>query len=181
MKTTTLIIIFTLLFVHNDMKAQLGIELQAGGSNFLGASFNAAYDFKINQNGLHYLTTTVGFGAMLPAWTNAPNDNRLTTLLYHAGLNYRYQRFGVGVESSFLVNNPFLIEKTFTGGADLIVYPNLNYLVVDRSNWYLKLSGGAYFAFDKIDFPEPPKFSYSFAGDVIPGIGISAGIKLNGK
>jgi hypothetical protein len=178
MQMRLILTICSFIFMIHPLKAQLGIELQVGGANFLGASVNASYTVQLGKAGVQSLNTTLGIGALYPGWTNAPNDYRITTVIYHAGLNYQYKRLGAGVEASFFAPNPFLQVYSTTGLVDLIVYPNINYLVFNRESWYFKVSGGAYFAFDKNSFSTDVLPQYDFAGDVIPGIGITAGIKL---
>ena len=179
MRTSLMLTICGFIFILNQTKAQLGIELQVGGANFFGASVNASYIVKFDKPGEQSLNTNLGIGALYPGWSNGPNDYRITTIIYHTGLTYQYNRFGAGVEASFFAPNPLLQGYSTTGFVDLIVYPNISYLIFNRKSWYFKVSGGACFAYDNNSLTPNVPQQYDFAGDVTPGIGITAGIKLH--
>ena len=179
MRTSLMLTICGFIFILNQTKSQLGIELQVGGANFFGASVNASYIVKFDKTGEQSLNTNLGIGALYPGWSNGPNDYRITTIIYHTGLTYQYNRFGAGVEASFFAPNPLLQGYSTTGFVDLIVYPNISYLIFNRKSWYFKVSGGACFAYDNNSLTPNVPQQYDFAGDVTPGIGITAGIKLH--
>ncbi len=159
-----LILASSTLIVNGQIKS----ELQVGGSNFLGMSLNTAFDFILSENGYHKITPTIGLGTLITGREDP-------TSIMHFGLNYRYKRLGIGTEVSGFAANPFWGDSYNSSFVDMIVYPNTNFTFTSASNFYLKVTAGAYFAFDKNFHYENGKSYMNFAGDVIPGGGVSFG------
>lgn len=153
------------------IKSQANFELQAGGSNFLGATFNTATDISISKDKQHFITPGIGVGILAPQWAQS-------TMIVHSRLGYRYKRIGFGVETSGFTANPFSRARYLHDFVDLIVYPSFNYTFdMGRSNWYCRASTGLYFAFSRYyDYGSGGKLQ--FEGDVIPGAGLSIGYHL---
>lgn len=163
------ILFFILVFFSLYTNGQTRVELQAGGSNFLGLSLNTAYDFILSSDGHHKLTPKIGIGALIPR-VNEPK-----TMLIHSGLNYRYKRWGIGSELSFFKEKPIWEGSEVNSFVEMILYPNANFTYITTSNLYFMISAGAYFAFDKNYHYEKDRSKLNFAGDVIPGGGITLG------
>ena len=163
-----IIIVSILTFSSFIAHGQLKIELQAGGSNFIGMSINTAFDIILFESGYHKITPTIGLGTLI-------SGREDPTSIIHCGLNYRYKRWGIGSEVSGFSEKPFLGTSTVNSFVDMIVYPNANFTYTTAFNLYCKISAGAYFAFDRISRPDSNKSYLDFAGDVIPGAGISVG------
>ncbi|MEZ4926812.1 MAG: hypothetical protein R3A50_11070 [Saprospiraceae bacterium] len=85
--------------------------------------------------------------------------------------------WGIGTEVSGFMPSPFWDSEDL-GFIDMLVYPNINYTLSSKRNWYLKLSTGAYFAFLKRNEYDTSKSVFWFAGDVTPGAGLTVGYKL---
>ena len=166
MKKAIIYCILAVLFVNAN--GQIKVELHAGGSNFLGLSFNTAYDFTLSASGHHKLTPTIGLGTLIPG-IREPKS------IIHGGLNYRYKRWGIGSEISGFSENAFWGDSDIDSFVEMIVYPNANFTYKTAINLYFMISAGAYFAFDKNYHYEKDKSKMIFAGDVIPGCGISVG------
>ena len=151
---------------------QVKFEAQVGGSNFLGMSLNTAFDIPLLENGNHFIVPNLGLGILLPGWD-------VPTCIIHTGLNYRYKKWGFGSEVSGFTKNPFSGKDEFVNpDVDMIIYPNANYTLTTNKNWYFRISAGAYFAFSKYFDYELNVSKMEFEGDVIPGAGLSAGLKF---
>jgi len=166
-----LILGLSFLLLVLAVTAQKKIEIQLGGSNFVGASLNAAYRFPLSEHGRLYLEPNLGIGLLMPGWD-------VPTNIIHTGLNVSSKKkWGFGLEGSWFFKSPFH-DKDDTGKPDMpaIIYPNINYTIIKNSNWYFKFSAGAYFAFSRqqVDFVNSRK-KMTFEGDVIPGFGICIG------
>ena len=148
--------------------AQSNLEIQLGGSNFVGASINAVYNIPISKSGNQYLSLSFGIGVLA---FEGPD------VIIHAGLNYQVKSWGIGTEVSGFAQSPFWKSEDL-GFIDMLVYPNLNYTFSGKKRWYLKLSTGAYFAFSKREMYDTKNSSFRFEGDVIPGAGLSVGYKI---
>jgi hypothetical protein len=171
------------VFAQNDLsansiekeKVKIRLETQFGGANFLGATINTVLDIPLSRNGNHALSPTFGWGFLMPGWDGP-------TTIVHAGLNYKYKKFGFGAELSGFTKSPFAnIEYYFFGGSfvDFIVYPNANYTFNILPNWYINVSAGAYLAFSKAYYDSQSGMrKMEFLGDVIPGGGLSIGYKF---
>lgn len=152
------------------------MESQAGGSNFLGLTINVTKEIKLSENRNIILDPSLGFGFLLPGWD-------IPTNIIHAGLNFKLRRLGLGIEGSWFINNLF-VRRDKSEDSDfikLLIYPNVNYTFIDKKRWYLRVSTGAYFAFDKQRTSanlELDHWKLAFAGDVIPGAGINIGYKF---
>ena len=171
METLRVAFVLIACTISSAVNAQWSAEAQLAGSNFLGASLNLNYSLSISANGDHKLTPTIGLGLSSNEWMPT------SRMIIHAGLNYSYKRYGIGVEASQF--GPLFPKDGVAYDNELIVFPNINYLIVDRDMWYLKASLGAYFAFSELDgIDDKPTPTLSFEGDVIAGAGLSVGIKL---
>jgi len=159
-----LILTYTIIPVNGQIK----LELQAGGANFIGMSLNTSYDFALFANGYHKISPTIGLGALI-------RGSEDPTSIIHGGLNYQYKRWGIGTEVSGFAVNPFWGNSYTNSFVDMIVYPNFNFTYTSVSNFYFRVSAGAYFAFDKDFYYETNKSYMYFAGDVIPGAGLNIG------
>ena len=170
MKICTL---FCFAFLYSaSLNAQLGVETQIGGSNFLGLSANAFYEFSLTHDQRNTVTSTLGLGILEP-------DFGSNFIILHQGLNYRRKRWGAGAEYSIFTGS-FGNRSIFYDFVDVIAYPNLNYTILAHSGWMFKASLGAYFAFSK-DYRKrvsDAAYPYRFEGDVIPGAGLSFGYRF---
>lgn len=152
-------------------KAQFSTEIQVGGSNFLGATANLSYTFAVMTSPNHTFVPTFGLGLVSENWFGSPGG------IVHVGLNYAYNRFGGGVEASI-----FQSLKRFTPKAiskEIIVYPHLEYTMIQKSHFYIDVSAGAYFDYSLspgLDGTGP--YALNFSGDVIPGAGLTTGWKF---
>jgi hypothetical protein len=146
----------------------VSIETQLGGANFLGMTINTQLEIPLSADGKHKLTPKIGVGGLMPGWDDP-------TVIIHTGLNYSFKNWGTGIEVSGFTPNPF--RGTFEGSdfVDMIVYPNINYNWKFESQWYLRFSAGAWFAFSRYHNYNTQLNTMEFEGDVIPGIGISFG------
>jgi len=158
----------TLIFV--DVKAQAKLEIQVGGSNVAGITINSAYDISLGKNP-HVLTPYFGIGMIVPIWLEPSS-------IIHVGLDYHYKNCGLGTELSGFATNPFITSDNTNDFVDLVVYPNISYTFGKHSNWYYKITAGAYFAFSKYYNSQVQKTKMEFEGDVFPGIGFTIGYKL---
>jgi len=64
MKKVNLILVIILLKL--TAFAQINLEGQIGGSNFMGASINASLDILHSKDGNKYLTPSIGIGMLVP-------------------------------------------------------------------------------------------------------------------
>ena len=149
---------------------QAKIEIQIGGSNFLGMTINSAYDIPVSKNHNQILSPYFGIGLLEPNWDGA-------TSIIHVGLDYTIKKFGIGCELSNFLPSPFGHRDYPQSDVDLIVYPNISYTFFTKIKLYFKVSGGAYFAFNKQYFYSGSSEIY-FEGDVIPGAGFTTGYKF---
>jgi len=161
-----------MLFIFSQTSlavSQINFELQIGGSNFLGYSLNTSFDIPISKNKHHLIVPSIGVGALIPGIGE-------TQSIIRYGINYQFKKFGIGSELAGFNASPFLSSNSSLGFIDVLVYPNVNYQWVFKSKLYIKLSAGAYFAFEKQYLTESK--TLDFAGDIIPGGGISIGYKF---
>jgi hypothetical protein len=172
-----IMVICIVLFVACSAHGQLKLESQVGGANFLGMSINLAAEQKLSKEKDIVLEPLLGYGMLLPGW-DVPTD------ILHAGLNIKFNRFGSGIEGSWFIKSLFVKPdpSQFPGFIQLLIYPNVNYKIIDRTNWYLRISAGLLVGFDKeytfTCFDCKPSWRLSFAGDAIPGAGINIGYKF---
>lgn len=164
-------VVFTMVISSTLAYSQVNIELELGGSNFLGGSLNVERDFILNEH--QTISAKLGLGGLFPGWPEVP------TALYKGGLNYSYDRWGFGVDATVFTLSPFSTARYFNEELDLLVYPNVNYKWKFSQSYYLKFNIGAYFAFAKSYNIYGVEQSYfknlEFQGDIIPGAGISIG------
>jgi len=164
---TTALIVLT--FVSSYGQAR--IEAQIGGANFLGMTINSAYDISLSKDDNQYISPSFGIGILAPWW-----DEPTTIVLL--GLNYQRLKWGAGIEASSFLTNLLWGDGKPQDFVDLIVYPNINYTISTGSKWYIKISGGAYFAFSRMGDFYAGQSNLAFEGDVIPGGGLVVGLKL---
>lgn len=160
-----------LVFAVSVTHAQVRIEGQVGGSNFYGLTANMEPIIKLDSMHTNGIGLSLGVGGMF-AWADQP------TLIVHGGLHYYYKSWGIGGELSGFAPNPFHFTP-YEQELDMLIYPNLSYTFDFKKNHYLKISGGALFAFDKQQQYDIQNVEWEFMGDVIPGIGISFGVKYD--
>jgi len=165
------LIVTCIIFSFFKVDAQVGIEVQFGGSNFLGASINTKYTIPICDSSRHTITPSLGIGFLLPTW-DAP------TSIIHFGVNYAYKKIGIGVEASGFTDNPFVSSAKVRSFVDVIIYPNVNYTFQFKSPLYLSVSTGIYLAYSKESKYYNSSNNWHFEGDIIPGGGFSLGYKF---
>ena len=169
MKTAILCTLSIMSFLSSFGQAK--IEIQLGGSNFLGMTINSAYDISVSKDQNQILTPYFGIGLLAPNWDGA-------TSIIHLGIDYSIKKFGIGCELSNFLPSPFGQRDYPEADVDLIVYPNSSYSFSTKINLYFKVSVGAYFAFNKQrDYLSGTSRMY-FEGDVIPGVGFTTGYKF---
>lgn len=161
-----------LLFAFSmTASAQVKVDIQAGGANFLGLSINTELDIPVNREKGHVLMPRLGVGMLIPGLYSASS-------LVHVGLHYRIRKIGLGCEASGFFQNPFDRKGASNDHpADILVYPNLNY-TFSFSKFpylYLRISGGVYFAFDKVRDLLSDNEGLEWQGDPIPGAGLTFG------
>ena len=157
--------------IGHSLLAQWKVELEAGGSNFLGASTNIAYDISVSADNQHVITPSIGVGVVSSYWWGS------TGLITRAGLSYGYKRFGGGVEAS--VFHKVQTIAPYDRNKEMIIYPHISYKVIDRERLYFQVSAGAYFNYSIYNQPfESNEYMFNFSGDVIPGAGINIGWKF---
>jgi hypothetical protein len=187
MKQTLFLLSFLTLSLFS--KSQSFVELQMGGANYIGASINTGFHIRLSKDSTHLLRPSIGYGSIL--W----NDFAENTSMVNIGMNYQYKNWGGGIEFAGFTPNPFKTIKPthqlYYGNdmVDIIIYPNAHYTYTTKWDLYFKFSLGAYFAFEKYleiedyNYPLNPQYTYSevmeFAGDVIPGAGVSIGYKFH--
>lgn len=169
------ILLFSLL-LHLNSFSQINLESQIGGSNFLGGSLNTEVDIPLSKAKAIYLSPSLGLGFLAPTFESS-------TAILRTGLHLKYKKWGIGSEVAGFTDNPFSNQLNRGSFIDLLVYPNMNYTFGFKSNYYLKVSTGAYFAFSRY-LPRPGgQFNSDapplrFEGDVIPGVGLSFGYRF---
>ena len=156
------LLLFLCLNLHN-VEGQVSLETQLGGSQFIGIGVNASTRILHSFKGSKYLRPSIGIGYLHPAWS----DN---TVSLNLGLDYHFKDFGVGVEYSQFFEVKYGEDHT-SGFVGYIIYPHLAYQVYFKKPFYLRFTGGAYFAFTHSQFE----------GDVVPGAGISFGYTFLSK
>ncbi|MFP4557196.1 MAG: hypothetical protein ACLFNU_10020 [Bacteroidales bacterium] len=156
-----------LLFSSLIIQAQIRVDALVGGSNYLGASINVTKGFELFSNENQYIDMTIGLGHVLEYYNPK-------TMLIHFRLNYKIKKIGFSVETSRFIENYIKDNELSSDMVDLILYPNINYTFFTNRKFYLNISAGAYFAFDKFSMPSA-KSEWSFAGDVVPGAGLRVG------
>lgn len=167
MKNLILFLLFTIYFAH-DLAAQVGIEAQVGGANFLGLTVNTRFNIPLNRSKEHSLSPSFGIGMLAPGWDEH-------TAIINTGLTYNYKSWGIGTEISGFTDNPFTTKTKERDFVDMIVYPNFSHTHTFKSGLYFRISAGPYFAFSKTSGPESEVKRLKFQGDIIPGAGLSVG------
>jgi hypothetical protein len=166
MKIRFAFLFLALTFVSFTTFSQLNLETRIGGSNFIGASINVSKDFLLSNEKPRFLTTSIGIGTLYPEYG-------VSEFILHLGLNHQFKNLGYGIELSYYDQKLFTLNDWYNEFVDFLTYPNVNYTFYTKTNFYLKLSFGAYFAFSRF----PDKTLY-FEGDPIPGGGITVGYHL---
>ena len=161
-------LLFSVLFVFHESDAQIGIEAQIGGANFFGITVNARYSIPLNNSDEHRISPAFGIGVLAPWWDEP-------TTIINGGLTYNFKNWGIGAEVSGFTQNPFVISDRPRDFIDFIVYPNLNYTIRIHTKFYLRISGGAYFAYSRSTDPILLENKFRFESDVIPGAGVGVG------
>jgi len=96
-----------------------------------------------------------------------------STEIFHYGLEYKYRNLGFGIEVSNFKDNLFKSDYnnyySMSDWIDVLIYSRVSYTFVFKSNIYIEISSGAYFAFEKY------YDGMDFLGDPIPGTGFSIG------
>lgn len=156
------------IFISKDVFSQASVEAQIGGANFIGITLNSRYSISLSKTKEHKLSPSFGIGTLAP-WWDAP------TAIMNIGITYHYKSWGIGTEVSGFAAAPFVNSNRPHDFVDMIVYPNMNYTFKYVSNWYLRLSAGAYFAYSKSNDPQSDGGRLRFEGDVIPGAGVAVG------
>jgi len=169
-----LILVITIMSFCSLLRSQPGFELQFGGSNFLGATLNTSYEL-YPINGQNYsITPYFGIGSIMII---SFSENAIVK----GGLVQRLGNWGVGFEVSGFFENPFV--PTFQGKdfIDMLVYPNFSFTSNRNKKIYFSVSLGAYFAFEKGFDNGQRSAGMDFAGDVIPGLGLTVGHRFASK
>lgn len=172
MKINPAILIGIIVFGFYNSKAQISVESEIGGSNFLGLTINGTYSIPISDNQDKKIIPFFGLGMLVPGYDDP-------TAIIHYGANYRNKKWGIGLDASSFVTPPFSNMVTYGSFVDLILYPNISYCIDIKNKFYFKISAGGYFAFSGgLIFQNSPKGNLEFEGDVIPGLGLTFGYKL---
>ena len=169
MKKVILCALSIMIFLPSFGQAK--IEIQIGGSNFLGMTINSAYDIPISKKRNQFLSPSFGIGLLEPNWDGP-------TSIIHVGLDYSINNFAIGCELSNFLASPFGQRDYPVSDVDLIYYPNISYTFSTKVKLYFNVSGGAYFAFNDRTNYLTGRSKMEFEGDVIPGAGFTAGYKF---
>jgi hypothetical protein len=161
MKKTILVFFLTL---NLYAQAQLNFEGQLGGSNFLGITARTETLMNLDKTATHSLGLTLGVGASI----------HQSSLIIQSGLHYYFRNWGIGSEISGFSKNPFNANSLEPDLA-FITYPNVNYSFRFKKDSYLKVSFGVLLSYDR-SYKNDYNHTIQFAGNPIPGIGISHGI-----
>ncbi|GLR17670.1 hypothetical protein GCM10007940_22850 [Portibacter lacus] len=161
---------FLFLFI-SGLYAQPGVEFHLGGSNFLGWSMNGSYKLIIIDELDLSITPSLGVGSMIfPEYG--------LDAIVHTGVDLQYKKWGIGGEISHFFANPFLTDSHINEFIALLVYPNVSYLMQFKNHVFLEFSVGVYFAYENRNAFIANGPRYQFAGDVIPGVGITFGYRF---
>lgn len=87
-----------------SITAQVKVDYQFGGSNFIGYSLNTEFDIPIIKDKGYYIMPRFGVGMVVPGITDS-------TILIHFGLHYRIRKIGIGCEVSGYSPNPFSLKE----------------------------------------------------------------------
>lgn len=168
------ILTLCVLFLTLSSNAQdLRLELQLGGSNFLGMTINTEPLVRINEQ--NAIGIKLGVGPMIPGWVEEP------TLSVLGGLNYYWRRFGIGMDVSGFTGSPFQFSYYgYNPDIDLIAYPNVSYTHDFNSGLYLRGSVGVWLAYDWYGY-YGDEVKLQWAGDPIPGISLCVGYSFDVK
>lgn len=164
------LLILTLFFVSNYSFGQFHLGIELGGSNFLGYAVNIEQRVKVSESSS--IIGKAGFGGLFPGWPAVP------TVLFKYGIHYNYRNWGIGGDVSKFTNRYFTRSLGVPGDVNLIFYPNINYSLKFGKSYFVNFSVGAYFAYYQQNDLNPSQPKFEWAGDVIPGIGITIGKAL---
>ena len=127
--------VFVLLFIVLTINtfAQVKVEVQLAGTGTLGFSLNTVLDIKLSQNGNNVLSPSFGMGMIFPF----EEKNYWSSM--NVGLNYNYLKYGIGFYLIGFTPMPFF-DRGSNESLDVIVaYPNVNYTVINKQQWYFKI------------------------------------------
>ncbi len=155
-----------LILMSNIAFSQSSVGIKLGGSNFIGASLNYNYTLYTNYVKEQYIDLSAGLG--YTPWG--------PSYIFNSSLSFHQKNLGIGVEHTRFYNDFFFKSIGGNNFVDMLIYPNLNYCVLNR-RVKVSLSAGAYFAFRKYT-NSPNDNKMDFEGDVIPGGGIGISYKL---
>ncbi len=166
-----ILIIISFVLATNLSNSQASLELETGGSNFLGSTLNIAYEIQLLEKYKLSLKPYLGIGSILPVGYGPAS-------ILHGGLEYRFGRSGIGIEASAFRENLFFpgVGHDFV---DVLLYPHYSYYRKLRGRTYIKVSLGLYFAYFETLNPQPNELPLEWESPVIPGIGITFGYHLN--
>lgn len=152
---------------------QIKVEGQLGGSNFIGATLNTVYEIPLGASREHRLIPKIGVGYLPPFWLES-------AFIFHAGLDYNYNNWGLGIETSSFQDLPFVANPRFelVNSVSVIFMPNFSYTFHYKNHTYLKLSTGILFAYGKYLNRAERKYEYQFEGDAIPSLSLSFGYRF---
>ena len=174
MKLFKTLILFTLLaFTFLSANAQVRVETQLGGSNFLGVTLNTVFDIPLSSNKKHNISPGFGVGMLVLG-----SDFYYPLSIIKFGLHYRFANWGIGGEVSGFSENPFLGNIDNGSFYNVLVYPNINHMFPIKENWYLNLSIGYIFFFEKYYLREEDRDELRMSDEVLFSGGISFGYKF---
>ncbi len=159
--------LFILLLLYNTTAlCQSSVGIKLGGSNFIGASLNYNYTIYTNYIKEQHFDLSAGLG--YTPWG--------PSYIFNSSVSFHKKNLGIGVEHTRFYNDFFFKSTGGNNFVDMLIYPNLNYCVLNR-RVKVSLSAGAYFAFRKYSNSLNDN-KMDFEGDVIPGGGIGISYKL---
>ncbi len=169
----TLIFFASLIFTSLSTNAQVRVETQLGGSNYLGITVNSVYDIPLDSNKKHNISPSFGVGMLV-----SNSDSYYPLSIIKFGLHYRFANWGIGGEVSGFSENPFLGRIDDGSFPDVLVYPNINYMFSIKESWYLNLSVGFIFNFEKHYIREEERKVLRMDDEVLFSGGLSFGYKF---
>lgn len=152
-----------------SVRAQLNFEVQVGGSNFIGYSLSTEPITFLDSAEKHGIGIEVGLGLSI----------HQQSMIVQSGLHYYYKNWGIGGEISGFTPVPFSAVDRSAIDLAFIFYPNVNYTFPFKKGDYLKVSAGVLMAYGRGLRDDRPAIVWQ--GDLIPGIGVSYGIKYKRK
>ena len=132
------ILLILFLFISNIAICQSSIGIKLGGANFIGASLNYNYTFYTNYTKDQYVDLSAGFG--YSPW--------VPSYLFNSSVSFHKKRMGIGIDHTRFYNDFFFRSNGGNSFVDMIIYPNLNYCILNK-RIKVSVNAGAYFAFRK--------------------------------